>query len=128
MLKVQKLKPNSKYQPGPLSQKLVQSQAGLSCVMLAGRGKPLPCLSPRSSALENLLYTSKSMCTISSLLLLPAFQKQGQDRKPRDSCCRGMKSSTWYIQMLIKQKPQSQGSGKRLSYNSTSQTLTREGN
>lgn len=55
-LRMQKIKPNSKYQPGPLSQKLVRSQAGPGGVMLVQGGKPLPCLSPRSSALENLLY------------------------------------------------------------------------
>lgn len=34
----------------------MQSQAGLSCVTLVRGGKLLPCPSPRSSALENLLY------------------------------------------------------------------------
>lgn len=128
-LKMQEIKPNSKYQPGPLAQKPVQSQAGLSCAMLVQGGKPLPCLSPSAKELgtqEPAVLPARA-CAVSSLLQ-PGFQRPGQDRNPRDSCYRGMESGTWYIQMLIKEKPQSQGAEKRPRCNSTSQTLTREGN
>lgn len=96
------------------------SRPELSCTVLVQGGKSLPCLSPRSSALKDLLHYQQEHVHNH----IPPPPCVSEDRVPKDSRGKGMKSSPWYMQMA-NGKAQSQGSG---SCTTTHQALTREGN